>query len=82
MEPTKLVALYLEAYFILSGNRVSTLEEIPPNIYLFFSDMQAEHLAHPVILHYRRKNWSYRRIANHLGIGQTRVRNVFKLHEI
>jgi len=82
MEPAKLVALYLEAYFVLTGIRVNRLEDIPEKTYLFFQDMQADYLAHPVILHYRRKNWSHRRISEYVGISTAKIKVLLKLHEL
>ena len=80
MEPTKLVELYLEAYFLLSGKRVAKLEELPEATYLFFNDMQPCFLAEPVILHYKRRGWSNRRVAAHVGVTESKVKVVAKLH--
>ena len=80
MEPTKLVELYIEAYFVMTGKRVNTLEDIPESVYLFFNDMQPSFLAEPVILYYRRRKWSNRRVAAHVGVTESKVKVVSKLH--
>lgn len=80
MQPTKLYQLYLEAYFVQTGIRIAKLEDMPEAFYLFYSEIESDMLATPIILHYRRKGWSQRRIASYLDITVAKVKVRLKVH--